>query len=385
MSTKIIGGVGREGVVGWWNRKPDDRARWVLDPLVGVGPLRFGMDPQQVQDALGEKCSFAQCEGGWNPDARRVVRERYRGPGLTAFNGPGPRLAAVAINELDGPLVSLGEVELVARAPSAASADLRRLAQEKSVKVRANRYGEAEVPYWGVSLDVAQELGLDPDGYAQRRDTVITGLLATGSEWAEELWNAKPVADWSGRHKERVDPGPWPVTPDKDRPRWQCTPLEGVGPLRFGMSPQQVSAALDGEVPTESWGHHPFSVGSPWEDQGAAEEWHVSKEYYARAGVSAHYLYASQTRRGSALVRVSVHGRTGPQVIFDGIELIGRKPSVVDADLNRYVRERDLNLRTGGNLDLSPGDSEVWARAERAGDASVSAACFCVKDLEHRS
>lgn len=37
----------------WWNRKPEDvRAQWVLEPLVGVGPLRFGMNPDQVASAL---------------------------------------------------------------------------------------------------------------------------------------------------------------------------------------------------------------------------------------------------------------------------------------------------------------------------------------------
>ncbi|MGW4380924.1 hypothetical protein [Kitasatospora sp. NPDC004531] len=150
------------------------------------------------------------------------------------------------------------------------------------------------------------------------------------------------------------------------------------------MSPQQVSTALDGEAPTESWGHRPFPADGPWADQGAPEEWHISQEYYARAGVSTHYLYASQTRSGSALVQVSVHGRTGPQALFDGIELIGRKPSAVDVDINRYVRDRDLDLRGGGNFDSRPGESEVWVRAERAGDASVGAASFCVKDLEYR-
>ncbi|MGW4380077.1 hypothetical protein [Kitasatospora sp. NPDC004531] len=368
----------------WWNRKPEERLRWVLDPLVGVGPLRFGMDPQQVQDALGERGSHARRTGDWMPEGGQLVAERYNEPGLTAFYGPGPRLAAVAISATSGPLVRLGDVELVAEVPSVASADLRRLALQERAEARANRYGEAEVPAWGISLGVSQEMGLDADGCGQRLDTVITGLLATGPAWAEDFWNAEPVAEWFRFHDERADPGPWPVTPAGDRPRWQCTPLEGVGPLRFGMSPEQVSAALDGEVPTQSWGHHPFPVGSPWEDLGTPDEWHVSKEYYARAGVSAHYLYASATGRGSALAQVNVHGRTGPLVSLYGIELIGRKPTEVDADIVRHVQERDLMLRIGNDSDLGPGDSEVWVRAERAGDASVSAASFCVKDLEYR-
>ncbi|MFI9785039.1 hypothetical protein ACIHEI_16255 [Kitasatospora sp. NPDC051984] len=125
------------------------------------------------------------------------------------------------------------------------------------------------VPAWGVSLDVAQEWGVAPEGYVQRRDTVITGLPATGPGWAEDLWNAEPVADRLGFRDRPAEAGPWAVVPDADRPRWQCKPLEGVGPLRFGMS----------------------------------------------------------------------HS--------------------------------------------GPGDSQVWARAERAGDTSVSAACFCVEGWEY--
>ncbi|WP_189278346.1 hypothetical protein [Kitasatospora griseola] len=368
----------------WWGRKQGDRQRWVLDPLVGVGPLRFGMDPQQVQDALGEKGNFTRFQGGWgDTEARRMVSERYDEPGLTAFYGPGPRLAAVVISAVGGPLVRLGEVELVARAPSAASADLCRLALEGRVEARVNRHGEAEVPAWGVSLDVAQEWGLAPEGHLQRRDAVITGLLATGPAWAEDLWNTEPVADRLGLRGKPADAGPWLVADAEDRPRWQCTPLEGVGPLRFGMSPQQVSAALDGEAPAESRGHHPFAVGSPWEDEGTPEEWHVDREYYARAGVTAHYSYASQARRGSVLVRVSVHGRSGPLVSLYGIELIGRKPSAVEADVIRCIQDRGLDLRMGCSGDFGPGDSQVWARAERAGDTSVSAACFCIEGFEY--
>ncbi|MEV7355662.1 hypothetical protein [Kitasatospora sp. NPDC091276] len=66
-----------------------------------------------------------------------------------------------------------------------------------------------------------------------------------------------------------------------------------------------------------------------------------------------------------------------------GIELIGRKPSAVEADIIRYIQDRGLDLRMGCGGDISPGDSQVWARAERAGDTSVSAACFCIEDFEY--
>ncbi|MFG2820892.1 hypothetical protein ACGFX4_15870 [Kitasatospora sp. NPDC048365] len=158
-------------------------------------------------------------------------------------------------------------------------------------------------------------------------------------------------------------------------------PLEGVGPLRFGMSPEQVSAALDGEAPAESHGYCRSTVGSPWEEPDTPEAWHVSRERYDRAGISVHYLYGN----GSRPARVSVHGRTGPQVLFDGIELIGRKPTAVEADIVGYIENRDMILRVGCDGDLSPGSSQVWTRAERVGDDTISAACFCIEGREYHS
>ncbi|MEU6201562.1 hypothetical protein [Streptomyces sp. NPDC047061] len=37
----------------WWRKKTEERAQWVLDPLVGVGPPRFGMNPDLVRHQRG--------------------------------------------------------------------------------------------------------------------------------------------------------------------------------------------------------------------------------------------------------------------------------------------------------------------------------------------
>lgn len=362
-------------VVAWWNRGPGDRKRWELSPLVGVGPLRFGMDPQQVREALaGEVANFLQDDGDG------VASEYYGEPGLTAFYGPGPRLVAVAVDPVGGPLVRMGEVELVARVPSEASADVHRLALGRQVEVRTNRHGESEVPTWGISLDVAQEWGLAPEGHVQRRNAMITGVLVTGPGLAGDLWDAEPVAARREFRNRSADPGPWPVTADEDRPRWQCTPLRSVGPLLFGMNPQQVAAALDSEVPAERRGYHPFPVGSPWEGDGDPEEWRLTEERYDRAGVSANYRHGED---GPELRGVTVHGRTGPQVLLDGIELIGRPPSAVEGDVTRYILERGLDLRYACNGDIGTSDLNVWGQAERAGDTVVSAAHFCIEGWEY--
>ncbi|QKW22135.1 hypothetical protein HUT16_26425 [Kitasatospora sp. NA04385] len=344
----------------------------MLDPLAGVGPLRFGMDPAQVREALED--------AGVRPEL--TVRtgdslEYYREPGLTAFYAPGPRLAAVLIDATGGPLLRLGDVELVARVPSEARADIRRLALLDGAEVRVNFHGEPEVPAWGLSVCAVQEWGHSSTGHMERRDNMITGLLATGPELAGDPWNTEPVARLiRPSHDRRTPPDPPPVTADRDRPRWECSPLRGVGPLRFGMSPRQVAAALGGREPAGREGHHPFRPGGGRD----LDRWELDDEHYDHVGVSAHYWEGAD---GPELSAVSVHGRTGPQVLFQGIELVGRRPSVVEAELLRHAEEHPLELRYAQQGNVGSVELNVWVRAERVGDGTITGALFCVEQWEY--
>lgn len=194
---KIIGGfagvgwIDRAGVwlVGWWNRKPEEeRARWVLDPLVGVGPLRFGMSPDEARDVLAEHPSPVQSTEG------RVCWQRYNdGTGVTAIYGPDERLVAVAVDANTGPLVRLREVELIARVPSEARADVHELAGREGVSVGVNWSGDPEVAAWGVSMGADQEWGTSLDGYLERRDAMLTGALIVCPELADDPYGAESV------------------------------------------------------------------------------------------------------------------------------------------------------------------------------------------------
>ncbi|QKW22797.1 hypothetical protein HUT16_30220 [Kitasatospora sp. NA04385] len=340
----------------------------MLDPLVGVGPLRFGMSPAQVREAL--EVAGVQPEPGVRTGE---VQEYYDEPGLSAFYGPGPRLVAVLIDATGGPLVRLGEVELVARVPSEARADIRRLALLGGAEVRVNRHGEPEVPAWGLSVCVVQEWGHAPTGPMERRDRMITGLLATGPELAEDPWNTEPVARLTRpSHDRQTPPDPPPVTVGQDRSRWECAPLRGVGPLRFGMSPRQVAAALGGREPVGREGHHPFRPGGGRD----LDRWELDDEHYDHAGVSAHYWEGAD---GPELNAVSVHGRTGPQVLFQGIELVGRRPSVVEAELFRHAEDHPLELRYTPYGNVGSVELNVWVRSERDGDSTITGALFCVE------
>jgi hypothetical protein len=293
--------------------------------------------------------------------------------GVTAVYGPGPLLVAVAVDALSGPQVRVGDVGLIARVPSQARADIHDLARRVGVSVRVNWSGDPEVAAWGLSMGAAQDWGLSPDGYAERGDVMITDALLVGPAPAEDPYAATPVIRWHDVRDVETNSGTWPVTLDRDRPRWDWTALERVGPLRFGMTTHQVAAALHGEVPANRRGRHQWS-------QHGAGQWYLSEERFDKAGVSAHYWYPDGI---PALAAVTVHGRTGPQVEWDGIPLIGRKVSEVDAEVIRHIEEHGLGRLV--HCDGGPGPEELnmSVRATRAGDTVVSGARFFAPDWEN--
>jgi hypothetical protein len=251
----------------WWNRQPEDRARWVLDPLVGVGPLRFGMSPGQVEAALDDVAHISQGVGtnqGW---------QRYDETGITVIYGHGSRLAAVAFDTTGGPLVRLRDIELIGRVPSEVRSDLHKLAQREGATIWVNWSGDPEVATWGLSMGVTVWRA-SPGGFAERQDALLTDALVVGPELAEDPYLSGPVLLWRDARWNEPNPGPWPVKADRDRPRWDWAPLKGVGPLRFGMNPRQVAAALNGEIPAARNEHL---------------RWPEHTDRFDQAGVTAHY------------------------------------------------------------------------------------------------
>ncbi|MET9178220.1 hypothetical protein ABZX88_08300 [Kitasatospora aureofaciens] len=293
----------------------------MLDPLVGVGPLRFGMVAGEVQTALT----------GSADDTSSGSQGHYRDLGVTVFYGPGPRLVAVEVDALDGPSVRLRGVELIARVPSELRADLLGLAEEEEAAVRANRHGDPEVPAWGVSIRAAHEWEVAAEGHIQRTSRAITGALLVGPEPAGDPQGFEP--DSGGRS----------AAPDRERARWGCMPLEGVGPLRFGMSPAEVAAALGGAEPSARQGYFPETW--PWLPVEAGQ-WSLSADVFGTVGVTAHYAYWSKV---PVLGAVTVDAFAGPQVVFEGIRLIGRPVSEVDAELDRYFETQEDGWRSRGS------------------------------------
>ncbi|MER5485929.1 hypothetical protein ABT024_22315 [Streptomyces sp. NPDC002812] len=353
----------------WWDRKPEDRARWILDPLVGVGPLRFGMDSDEVEAVL-----VGPFSGGGQVSADGMSWVPYQETGLTCIYDRGMILVAVAVDALEGPLVRVGEVELVGRVPSQVRAEIFELARRETTAVRANWSGDPEIAAWGVSMGTAQDWGRSPEGYLQRQDALITSALFVGPELANDPYGAAPVMHWRDVRELGRNPGVWPVTPDCDRPRWEWVPLERVGPLRFGMSPAQVAAALDGEIPAGRLGDFPH-----WCFRRAGQ-WNLGEDRFEKAGVSAHY--STHPDGVPRLGGVPAYGRTGPQVLYAGIPLVGVTPTVLDTAVIQHAEKHDMGLRFTPSGGVGLDGLNLSLSAARVGDTSVSEASFYTEHWE---
>ncbi|MFE5715148.1 hypothetical protein ACFQ7J_30540 [Streptomyces sp. NPDC056501] len=338
----------------------------MLEPLVSVGPLRFGMDPDEVKAAL---------DGEWNGGGRRTAEgwrwAPYQGDCVTGVYDQDERLVAVAVDAQGGPFVRFGDVELIGRVPSEARAEIRDLASRQKAVVRTNRSGDPQIAKWGVSMGTSQEWGLLPEGHVGRKDTVITRALFTAPGVTDDT-AASVIEGYDIRDLVR-NPGAWPVTPDHARPRWDWAPLESVGPLRFGMSPPQVAAALGGEVPARRTGAFPFWF---WEESG---QWFLGSDHFERAGVTAKYWFPDGVPELGA---VTAHGRTGPQLHYEGIPLVGITPPVLEAGIIQLVEDHDLGLRFSPNGAAVPDGPNLYLDTARAGDTSVSEPTFCTEDWQ---
>lgn len=124
-------------------------------------------------------------------------------------------------------------------------------------------------------------------------------------------------------------------TQEPGRPAWALTPLESVGPLRFGMSADEARAALPGACELghfQAEPHYPQIVGVPFGLQSAAP---AVVAYFTGAG---------------RLFCVSADAARGPQVTLEGQELTGQVPGVLEqALLNASEPGRDVSYGPRGN------------------------------------
>ncbi|MEV4416418.1 hypothetical protein [Catellatospora sp. NPDC049609] len=144
--------------------------------------------------------------------------------------------------------------------------------------------------------------------------------------------------------------GVWEVKPDDERPRWEFTPFDGVGPLRFGMDRHEVAAAL-AEPARASW------------DYPAGHRY--AEVEFRELGVTAYF-------DRSRLACVALDARRGPQAELDGMPLVGQPPSRVERWLIEYTTIHGFDLRYQPEGDPGAPDLGLCMRAQRAGDVMLT-------------
>ncbi|MFC7219305.1 hypothetical protein ACFQLX_14170 [Streptomyces polyrhachis] len=313
------------------------------------------MSPDEVSAALGGAMapySYNLGNGvGWG---------YYPTVGVTAIYGDDSGLVGISVRAAGGPQVVLRGVELIGKTPSALRLTLESLALQDGAAFGVNWSGDPEVPAWGISM-----------GATRHKDALVTDALLVSAELASAPYQSESIVQWRDVSELAPDPGFWLLTTDRERPHWTWAPLEKVGPLQFGMTPQQVAIALNGLEPTARTGRHPH--GAPWEGEGP---WTLHTERFEDAGVTTHYTY----RDGHpCLGAVHVHGLNGPQIELSDIRLIGMAPSVVESAMMQYCNDRNIDLVESVS-GLGPDGLGLYVGTTRAGDVVVTDGKFCASD-----
>ncbi|WP_433087610.1 hypothetical protein ACQP1P_16840 [Dactylosporangium sp. CA-052675] len=146
----------------------------------------------------------------------------------------------------------------------------------------------------------------------------------------------------------------WDVKVDAERQHWDFTPLAAVGPLRFGVSHDQVCRALDTA---------PIMVN----DDPAARRF--PDAWFRELGVRTHY-------DDSKLAAVAVDAITGPQVTLAGRALVGQVPLRLEDWLCDYAEPRGLLLAYTYEGRIGSPDLGLLMRVQHTGDQVLTQPVF---------
>ncbi|WP_159061868.1 hypothetical protein [Streptomyces sp. WM6368] len=154
---------------------------------------------------------------------------------------------------------------------------------------------------------------------------------------------------------------------ESDRELWDYAPLERVGPLRFGMSVEEAAGAMlecgfASDTVSELGKFGPF-------EQLRARFRAVDAPFH-RADVVAYYVGPM------GLTCIAVDALTGPQVMLDGIRLVGRPPSALSDELTAHLDNTGRNVEITPGGDIGSQDLGIMPRAQRAGDVLLTRLVF---------
>lgn len=166
----------------WRIARQEERAEWTFTPYVGVGPLHFGMTPEEITHALSEGPAVSSYFA--HGDGQQLNYVDFAEIGIRALFEEG-RLGCVAVNALTGPQVRLEAAPLTGCAPS----------QVEDWLVHRTTLQSGSLTYSPAADPVFVDLGLAIR--SQRAgDIVLTRPLFLLHDWLD-LWHSLPSEEWN--------------------------------------------------------------------------------------------------------------------------------------------------------------------------------------------
>ncbi|MFD8216813.1 hypothetical protein ACFV2U_24460 [Streptomyces sp. NPDC059697] len=154
---------------------------------------------------------------------------------------------------------------------------------------------------------------------------------------------------------------------ESERVQWDCVPLERVGPLRFGMDPQDAVAAMEVRGFTADTTSLPRNFG-PFKQQCTRFRRTGTPLY--RVDAVAYYV------ESMGLTCITIDALTGPQVTLDGLRLVGQRPSELAAELAAYLDKLGKEAGITPEGDIGSQELGILPRAQRAGDILLTRVVF---------
>jgi hypothetical protein len=147
---------------------------------------------------------------------------------------------------------------------------------------------------------------------------------------------------------------------ETNRVQWNFTPYTAVGPLRFGMTHEEVVTALGGFRPSAHFGELGFP-GPLWAQ-------------FHEVAVTTYY------RKPATLSCVAVDALHGPQVTMHGILLTGRVPSELAREFGGYAKSHCVRIEVSQHGDPGADALGLVLRTQRAGDVLLTRPVFVARE-----
>ncbi|MGW7545651.1 hypothetical protein ACWGKQ_31775 [Streptomyces sp. NPDC054770] len=154
-----------------------------------------------------------------------------------------------------------------------------------------------------------------------------------------------------------------------DGDEWSYAPTVGAGPLRFGMTVDEVveAAQVLGQTKVSDCARHHKAFSPTWKI-----------EVHRQGAASCLLAVTAYVSQAAGLFCIAADAVTGPQVKYDGIPLVGRDLSELENDMIAYAEAKDVYFRYNVDGCAGPDDPGVVMCGQPAGQVLRSRPLFMV-------